>query len=135
MTVINSPCKIACVFLNCVVNRNDPMLITNEILLQEGHHMLLRGIEFDAIRLHLSSKSSDELQLDEVMKNLRKIYYARRRKRGVMLTLIGSVLLIFGCIFVLATYDSAAGVRLALYLPSIIGSGLVIWGIVDVLGW
>jgi hypothetical protein len=111
------------------------MLITNEILLQEGHNMLMRGIEFDAIRLHLSSKSSDTLQLDEVMKSLRAIYYARRRKRGVLLTLIGSVLLVFGCVFVITAYDSAAGVRLALYLPSLVGSGLVLWGIVDVLGW
>lgn len=111
------------------------ILTTNESLLKEGLQMHLRGIEFDAIRSHLSSKTNDASQLDEIMNSLRKIYFARRRKRGALLTLLGSVLLIFGCIFVLSAYDSATGVRMALYLPSIVGSGLVLWGIVDVLGW
>ena len=97
--------------------------------------MLLRGIEMDSIRESLSARVDDEVQLDAVMKSIREIHYARRRKRGVILSLIGSALLVFGCIFVICLSDSSGAARFALYAPTGVGAILVLWGLADVLGW
>lgn len=107
----------------------------DQTLLHEGISMLLRGIEIDSIRESLATRADDEAQLDAVMKSIRDVHYARRRKRGVILSFIGAALLVFGCVFVICLSDSSGAARFALYAPTGVGAVLVLWGLADVLGW
>jgi hypothetical protein len=104
-------------------------------LLKEAMDMQKRGLDFENIRQNLAAQLSDTAELNEIMKSLKEHHYAIRRRRGTLLAIIGAILLVFGCIAVLAMHDIGGATRMAIYLPSIIGSGLVLWGLVDVLGW
>ena len=103
-------------------------------IIHEGIQMMRRGLEFESIRETLQAKLS-ESELDSVMKILKDYKHVMRRRRGGMLCIVGSIMLVFGCVFVLAMQDSHGAARMAIYLPSIVGSGLVLWGLVDLLGW
>ncbi len=107
----------------------------NDSLLQEGIRMLKSGIDLENIRENLLSKSKSESEIDAIMKSIRELKFAQRRSRGVILCIIGAVLLVFGFVLVIALQDSANASRMAIYIPSVLGSGMVLWGFVDLLGW
>lgn len=109
--------------------------LPDDQLLHEGVDMLLRGLDIEQIRNTLAAKADNEEHLETLMARVRLVHYERRRKRGVVTGLIGCCLLIFGCVLVFVLQDHAGASRLALYVPSFVGSGLVLWALVDVLGW
>ncbi len=104
-------------------------------LFHEGLDMLQRGIDISNIRENLRSKVKDESELESVISSLKEYRYVLRRRRGGILCIVGSILLVFGCVFVLVLQDTSGASRMAIYIPSVIGSGLVLWGLVDLLGW
>lgn len=107
----------------------------NHKLFHEGIEMLQRGIELSNIRENLQKQATDEAELDSVINSLKEYKFGLRRRRGGILCVVGALLLVFGCVFVLALQDSIGASRMAIYIPTVIGSGLILWGFVDLLGW
>lgn len=107
----------------------------NQDLLQAGLARFISGSEMADIRDHLQQTGADASDVDSVMQQIKKVYYAKRRKRGITIVLIGSLLLVFGCVFALAMHGDTASFRTALYGPCIIGAILVCWGMVDIMGF
>lgn len=107
----------------------------NQDLLQIGIARLLNGSDMADIRQHLITSGADASEVESVMAHIKKLYYAKRRKRGMTTVLIGSLLLVFGCVFALAMHGDSTSFRAALYGPCIIGAVLVCWGMVDIMGF
>lgn len=107
----------------------------NQDLLQAGLARFISGSGMSDIRDHLHRTGADASEVDSVMQQIKKVYYAKRRKRGMTVVLIGSLLLVFGCVFALAMHGDTTSFRTALYGPCIIGAILVCWGMVDIMGF
>lgn len=104
-------------------------------VLAAGWKLLNSGVGFSDIRHSLEAKNYPSAEIDEAIETLRKYHYERRRRRGILSALIGSALLVIGCITAVLIHDNTAGFRVALYAPCIVGSLLVCWGLIDILGW
>jgi|688.fasta_scaffold725934_2 hypothetical protein len=107
----------------------------NQKLLQSGLTRFLSGADLSDVREHLKISGAEANEVETVMQHIKKLYYAKRRKRGMTTVLIGSLLLVFGCVFALAMHGDTATFRTALYGPCIIGAILVCWGMVDIMGF
>jgi hypothetical protein len=107
----------------------------NQDLLQNGLSRFLSGSAMSDVREHLSGSGASDHEIESVMQQIKKIHYAKRRKRGMTTVLIGSLLLVFGCVFALAMHGDSTSFRTALYGPCIIGAILVCWGMVDIMGF
>ncbi|MFM2019249.1 MAG: hypothetical protein RL007_2905 [Bacteroidota bacterium] len=107
----------------------------NQELLQSGLTRFLSGSDLSDVREHLKVSGAEANEVETVMQYIKKLHYAKRRKRGMTTVLIGSLLLVFGCVFALAMHGDTASFRTALYGPCIIGAILVCWGMVDIMGF
>lgn len=111
------------------INAND------KPVLAAGLKLLNSGVGFSDIRHSLEANKYPAEEIDEAIDALRKYHYEKRRRRGILSGLIGSMLLVIGCITAIVIHDNTAGFRIALYTPCIVGSVLVCWGLIDILGW
>ena len=103
--------------------------------LDAGMHLLASGTDLDNIRHSLESKKFTPEEIEEAMAVLKKQWYAKRHRRGMNNLLIGSVLLVLGCIVAVIMHDNTTFFRIALYGPSLVGCVIVCWGLIDVIGW
>lgn len=103
--------------------------------LRIGNEMMLRGIEIDEVRVTLLQRNITPSDLDRAINEIRKNYYARKRKRGTITVGIGSVLLVFGCIITMVLHSYGYPINYILYVPTSIGIGLLLWGMIDIMGW
>lgn len=100
-----------------------------------GYKLLDSGISLSDIRPALESAKLSASEIDDAMPILRKHHYAKRRHRGIINLLIGSLLLVAGCIVAVIMHDNSTGFRIALYTPSLVGTILACWGLIDIVGW
>lgn len=130
-------CVIVYIFLYFTVQKHLQMTNEhlNQDLLQNGLTRFLSGSDMSDIREHLKVSGADASEVESVMAHIKKLYYAKRRKRGMTTVLIGSLLLVFGCVFALAMHGDSTSFRTALYGPCIVGAILVCWGMVDIMGF
>lgn len=106
-----------------------------DAFLQEGLNMLHRGLDTEHIRENLRKRISDDPELDRIMNLIAQRKLQNRRARGGIVCIIAAVLLVFGCVFALSMNELSGATRFAIYAPSLIGSGLILWGFIDLLGW
>lgn len=109
-------------------SRDNPALTT-------GLQLFASGTDLQDIRLSLESKNYDIAEIETAMVVLKNQWYAKRRRRGIINLLVGAVLLIAGCVVAMVMHDNSTTFRVALYGPSMVGAGLVCWGLIDVIGW
>lgn len=103
--------------------------------LRVGNELMLSGEEIDKVRVALLQRKISPSDLDLAMLQIRKNYFARKRKRGTALVLIGSILLVFGCIFTMVMHSYGFQINYILYIPTTTGIGLLLWGMINVMGW
>lgn len=100
-----------------------------------GNDMMLRGAEIDEVRVKLLQRNITPSDLDLVINEIRKNYYAKKRRRGTIVVGIGSCLLVFGCIITMVLHAYGYPISYILYGPTSVGILLLLWGMIDIMGW
>jgi hypothetical protein len=106
-----------------------------EDYLSQAHQLIEEGNEFDSVRQHLEASGADALTVDTIIRQIKSLSYLKRRKRGVILGLIGSIMLIVGFILTVIFYHSGVSIHYVMYGMTSIGVILLIAGLVEVIGW
>jgi hypothetical protein len=94
-----------------------------------------RGIEHHHIETFLKEEGADEHTISLILGEIKTIYRIRRKKRGFKLVFIGSFLLVFGFVITLFLFHSSVSINYSMYGLTMIGIVLLLWGMVDLMGW
>ncbi|MCU0430559.1 MAG: hypothetical protein MUF42_11365 [Cytophagaceae bacterium] len=77
------------------------------------------------------SKETIQLLLDEI----KKFEYLKRRKKGIQLLASGCLLLLMGFILTVVLFHRGGAFDAIMYSFSVVGIGLLFWGMIEFLGW
>lgn len=102
---------------------------------QEVLDLLSRGENNSFIIAHLHKKGVDEATTTALVDKVRKERYAIRRRRGVKLLLVGAIFLLLGFVLTLAFVYNDKSIDYVMYGMTTAGIGLMLWGVVDIMGF
>lgn len=111
---------------------------------QDPHHSKFRqlavdqfhkGIEFHHIEVNLSREGASGAHIEIIIRELKDLNYIRRKKRGFKLVFIGAMLLVFGFVLTLLLFHSGTSINYSMYGLTTAGIILLLWGMVDLMGW
>ncbi len=94
-----------------------------------------KGIEFHHIQVNLSQQGASVIIIEIIIDELKALNYIRRKKRGFKLVFVGSFLLVFGFVITLLLFHSGFSINYAMYGITTIGIALLLWGMIDLMGW
>lgn len=94
-----------------------------------------RGVEDHHIESNLAKEGAHENVVKHILGELKALNLIRRRKRGFKLIFIGSFLLVFGFLLTLLLFHSNVCINYAMYGLTMTGIVLLLWGMVDLMGW
>lgn len=94
-----------------------------------------KGIEHDHIEINLKEAGASDELVVIIIKQIKELHYLKRRKRGFKLVLFGSLLLVFGFLITLMLFHSGTTINYAMYGLTIAGVILLLWGMIDLMGW
>ena len=106
-----------------------------EVLLEDAKKLFEQGKETDLIRHSLETKGADKETIDTVINQIKSLSYLKRRKRGFMLGLAGSVLLIIGFVLTVVFFHANVSIHFVMYSMTSIGAILLMAGLVEIIGW
>jgi hypothetical protein len=102
---------------------------------QEVLELLREGESNSAIIAYLHKNGADEATITSLVDKIRKERYAMRRKRGVKLLLLGAVMLLTGFVLTLVFVYNNTSIDYVMYGMTTAGIAVLLWGVVDVLGF
>jgi hypothetical protein len=106
-----------------------------EDLMSAAGKMIDEGLETDKIRHRLAGSGADENTIETIIHQLKAQIYLRRRKRGFLFGLAGTILLVVGFLLTVLFYHSGISIHYVMYGMTSVGVILVLVGMIDVLGW
>lgn len=89
---------------------------------------------FTDISEKLLAEGADELTATEIVKQLKLIHYAVKRKRGSMIILSGAVLLLIGFIFTVLNFHANTSFSFVMYGFTSAGLLVIFFGLYDCFG-
>lgn len=89
----------------------------------------------DQIREHLLASGAPPGDVETVVKQVKTRMYLKRRKRGFILGVTGSLLLVIGFILTVVFYHSGVSIHIVMYSMTSLGAILLVAGMVDFIGW
>jgi len=103
--------------------------------LKDAISWITQGETRDNIRKRLLDKGLEDCVLCNVMNAVSVFYYAKRRERGVGLLIAGSILLVSGFFLTVFLFHANASIDMAMY--GLTGTGILVllYGLIEVLGW
>lgn len=107
----------------------------DNIYWQKAVELLREGESNTAIIAYLHKNGADEATITTIVDKIRTERYALRRKRGVKLLLLGGALLFSGFILTLLFVYNNQSIDYVMYGMTTAGIAILLWGIVDVLGF
>ncbi|HEX5002035.1 MAG TPA: hypothetical protein VFW78_06035 [Bacteroidia bacterium] len=93
------------------------------------------GNDFSTIRSALLSAGADDSTADTIVGQLKSAHYLRRRKRGFVLTAVGSFMLLTGFLLTVFLFHHNSDFNTVMYGMTSVGVLLLLLGMVLVLGW
>lgn len=97
--------------------------------------MMKDGENNSTILAHLLSSGADDATVGAIADKLQTMRYRLRRQRGVKLLIAGAVVLLIGFILTFIFTSTNHSFQYVMYATTSVGIGLLLWGIVDVLGF
>lgn len=94
-----------------------------------------RGVEHHHIEATLTSKGAHPEAIKEILREIKTMELIRRKKRGFKLVLAGSLFLVFGFLITLALFHTSVSISYSMYGLTTLGVVLLLWGMVDIMGW
>lgn len=108
--------------------------VQNDELYLYARQLLERDSDFRYIREKLYERTGDKVLSDEIVDQVRDVYYAKKRKDGMAKLGIGCVLLIIGFVLTVINYHSNESFSLVMYGFTSGGLALLFWGLYDIFG-
>lgn len=100
----------------------------------EAQRLTAMGIDKSDIERKLNEMGADATVVETIMAQLKKIHYAKRRSRGVILFFIGAVILVVGFVITFLLFHSGDSMQWAMYGLTTLGTAILFFGIVDIFG-
>jgi hypothetical protein len=91
-----------------------------------------RGMTTQQMEAELVKEGIDERHVAEMLRELKKLYYAKRTSQGLVLILIGAIICLTSCI--VTFFSSYSSMSLALYGLTSIGVVIVFAGLMKIFG-
>ena len=103
-------------------------------LYEEGKLMLKHHQSWDEIQFNLSKIGADETTAVEIVKQLKLIYWAQKRKSGLNYIGIGASLLLVSFIYVCASFNTQTNFTYVMYGFTSAGLLLMFYGLYEMIG-
>ncbi len=105
---------------------------------EELHHKAILWLwqhqSFDAIRERLIKEGADELTAAEITKEVKLIFYARKRQKGSMIILTGSLLLLAGFLLTISNFYANTSFTYVMYGFTTVGLLVIFYGLYEIFG-
>ena len=105
-----------------------------EDLYRLAKQLVERDPHFPEIEKHLLEQCANKELVDEVLKQIKAVYYARRRKNGLVKMGFGSILLLVGFALTVMNFYSNESFGAVMYGFTSAGLLLLFWGLYDMFG-
>ena len=89
---------------------------------------------FSEIEKQLFLKTNDPLIVSDIIKQLKQIHYALKRKNGTIKLGIASVFLVAGFLITCVNFHSNQSFTIVMYSFTSIGLFLLFWGLYEIIG-
>lgn len=96
--------------------------------------LLEKGEQIETIEAHLSRLSDDIVLITVVIKEAKNAHYARMRKQGFRLVLIGCLTGLSGFLITCINFNTSRSIDLAMYGLTSLGITIVFWGLFKIIG-
>jgi hypothetical protein len=106
-----------------------------DYFLQMANSLHQKGLSIDEISMQLRQQGAPEHLLLEIIMQLKTIRFTKKRNTGFIYCGVGVALLVIGCMLTIFLYHSGGNIKFALYGLTILGVGLTLKGLVDLMGW
>lgn len=106
----------------------------NDELYLYARQLLERDNDFTRIRELMYERCGDKALGDEIVNQVRDVYYAKKRKEGQAKLGIGCVLLVIGFVLTVINYHSNESFTWVMYGFTSAGLLLLFWGLYDIFG-
>ena len=101
---------------------------------ERARELLEQQLSFELIHEKLLKEGAEPLTTSEIVSQLKKLYYARKRKRGSQIILFGSLFLLIGFICTCAFFHSGMPIHWVLYGFTTLGLIIIFIGLYDIFG-
>ena len=89
---------------------------------------------FNSIHDNLIKAGADVVLAAEIVKEVKLIYYAKKRQKGCMIILIGCFLLLIGFVLTITKYYANASVSYVMYGFTTVGLAVIFYGLYEIFG-
>ncbi len=93
-----------------------------------------KHVSFSEIEKQLAIKTEDTLLIADIMKQLKKVHYAVKRKQGFVKLGFGAIFLLAGFFITCFNFHSNQSFTIVMYSSSMVGLILVFWGLYEIIG-
>ena len=105
-----------------------------EILYSKARVWLDQHQTFSVIHDNLLKAGADGIDAVEIVKEMKIIYYAKKRQRGTMIILVGSLFLLIGFILTISKYYANESVTYVMYGFTTAGLAIMFYGLYEIFG-
>ena len=105
-----------------------------EDLYLHAKNLVDRHISFPEIEKELLQKTNDEVLVADIIKQIKQVYYAVKRKNGLIKLGIASVFLVVGFLITCVNFHSNQSFTIVMYSFTSIGLFLLFWGLYEIIG-
>ncbi|HMT30373.1 MAG TPA: hypothetical protein PKD91_13955 [Bacteroidia bacterium] len=106
-----------------------------ELLLDEAKKMIDQGREKSQVKQNLISMGASEETIETILNQIKSLNYLKRRKRGFILGICGSILLIVGFALTVIFFHKNMSIDFVMYGMTSVGVILLVAGLVEIIGW
>jgi hypothetical protein len=105
-----------------------------EELIDKAEDWLHQHVSISEIKMRIEAEGANESEVVQLMNHVKKIYYAEKRKRGTLIILAGSVLLLIGFIMTVFNFHSNTSFQYVMYGFTSAGLLVIFFGLYDIFG-
>ena len=121
-------------FIRLCLRKPKPMEPDMQKWIGEAKRLTAMGIDKSDIEHKLNEMGADAAVIEAIMAQLKKIQYAKRSSRGVILFFIGAFILVFGFVITFFLFHSGDSMKWAMYGLTTLGTAVLFFGIIDIFG-
>jgi len=106
-----------------------------ESLFEEAKKLIEQGKEIESVKKSLALSGADDQTIDTIISQLKSLNFLKRRKRGFILGVTGSMLLLIGFVLTVIFFHAGISIQFVMYTLTSLGAILLVAGLVEIIGW
>lgn len=92
------------------------------------------GVQYSELEKQLLTKENDPLIVHDIVRQLKRVHYAVKRKSGLQKIAFGSLFLVIGFFITCVNFHSNQSFTIVMYGFTSLGLFFIFWGLYDVVG-